>query len=122
MYLHGYGTEVDIFKAVDLLKRASRYGIHLATTKLGVMYLTGFGVEKDVARAIEYVIHSCANNMLGCSRARRMKRKRGLFFILDESTLWELQEEKLHPPTSAQETISTNLPNTVILSRCTTSQ
>lgn len=56
MYINGYGTEVDSFKGVDLLKKASRLGNKLATTKLGELYLSGtHGIEQDVKRAIEYV-------------------------------------------------------------------
>ncbi|MCB1118783.1 MAG: SEL1-like repeat protein [Chlamydiia bacterium] len=52
MYLHGLGTEKDLFFAFQWLKDSALSGVDFAQYILGTMYETGTGVGKDLPMAV----------------------------------------------------------------------
>lgn len=59
-YLYGTGEERDVYRGLELLKRAAEEDHVLALYELGVCYYRGYGVLPDWERAIKYLKSAAA--------------------------------------------------------------
>ena len=62
-YQYGWGTDIKIDYALQCYKKASEFGIPIASNSLGLLYLCGNGVAKDDSLAFKYFELAAEGNL-----------------------------------------------------------